>query len=282
MVVSVPSRQHLRRTLAVFALSVTGFGAAPAGAQDASPWVTDQHSAVRLIAGSRNDGVLLGGIAFKLHDEWKTYWRTPGDSGVPPRFDFSNSDNVASVTVLWPAPMQFPDGAGGTSFGYKHHLVLPLRIMAKQPDKPVTLRADISYAVCDKLCVPVEAKGEVAFASSASTEDATLLTALQAVPQPARIGDTNVLAVRAVKREGDKVIVEVAAPANTDTALFVEGPTLDWALPPPQLVNKTPEGHQRFSFALEGLPSGAKAEGAALKLTLVGGGHAYEIDTTLD
>src|ERR1700709_2953748 len=84
-------------------------------AQDASPWQRDGHSAVRLLAGSRSGPVLLGGIAFQLQPGWKTYWRTPGDSGVPPRFDFSKSDNVEAVMVLWPAPLKFDDGAGGHS-----------------------------------------------------------------------------------------------------------------------------------------------------------------------
>jgi DsbC/DsbD-like thiol-disulfide interchange protein len=99
-----------------------------ARAQDASPWAQDDHSAVRLLAGSRSGAVVLGGVAFRLQPGWKTYWRTPGDSGVPPRFDFSKSDNVEAVTVLWPAPRPFPDGAGGTSLGYKDQVVLPLRI----------------------------------------------------------------------------------------------------------------------------------------------------------
>src|SRR3954467_11725511 len=87
-----------------------------AHAQDASPWQRDLHSAVRLLAGSRSGTVLLGGISFQLQPGWKTYWRTPGDSGVPPRFDFSKSENVEAVTVLWPAPAKFEDGAGGYSF----------------------------------------------------------------------------------------------------------------------------------------------------------------------
>ena len=79
---------------------------------------------------------------FSLQPGWKTYWRTPGDSGVPPRFDFSKSENVEAVTVLWPAPTKFDDGAGGHSLGYHDQVVLPLRIVAKNADKPVTLRAD--------------------------------------------------------------------------------------------------------------------------------------------
>ena len=149
-----------------------------ARADDASPWQRDGHSAVRLLAGSRSGAVLLGGIAFQLQQGWKTYWRIPGDSGVPPRFDFSKSDNVEAVTVMWPAPLKFDDGAGGHSIGYHGQIVLPLRIVPKAPDKPVTLRAEINYAVCEKLCVPVEANVELGFNNVASTEDANLRAAL--------------------------------------------------------------------------------------------------------
>src|ERR1700752_4360996 len=143
---------------------------AAARAEDASPWQKDGHSAVRLLAGSRSGAVLLGGVAFQLQPGWKTYWRTPGDSGVPPRFDFSKSDNVEAVTVMWPAPLKFDDGAGGHSIRYHHHIVLPPPIGPRAPQKPVTLRAEINYAVCEKLCIPVEASAELGFNNVASTE----------------------------------------------------------------------------------------------------------------
>jgi DsbC/DsbD-like thiol-disulfide interchange protein len=279
MIVTVP----LRAAFAVAAIFSVASLATEVRADDASPWQQDAHSAVRLLAGSRSGAVLLGGIAFQLQDGWKTYWRTPGDSGVPPRFDFSKSDNVEAVTVMWPAPRQFDDGAGGTSLGYKHQVVLPLRIVAKNPDKPLVLRADINYAVCEKLCVPVEAKAELAFASVASTEDATLSEALNAVPKPANIGDPIPFTIRDVKRDGNNnVLVDVTAPEGRDLSLFVEGPTPDWALPVPKLVEHSPPGVKRFSFELDGLPPGAKAEGAALKLTLVGGDKSYEFNINLN
>ncbi|MGY4476084.1 protein-disulfide reductase DsbD domain-containing protein [Bradyrhizobium sp. USDA 3364] len=279
MIVTVP----LRAAFGVAAILSVAFAAAQVRADDASPWQQDTHSAVRLLAGSRSGAVLLGGIAFQLQDGWKTYWRTPGDSGVPPRFDFSKSDNVDAVTVMWPAPRQFDDGAGGISLGYKHQVVLPLRIVAKNPDKPVVLRADISYAVCEKLCVPVEAKAELAFASVASTEDAALSEALNAVPKPANIGDPTPFTIRDVKRDGkNNVLVDVAAPETKDLSLFVEGPTPDWALPVPKLVEHSPPGVKRFTFELDGLPPGAKADGAALKLTLVGGEKSYEFNINLN
>jgi DsbC/DsbD-like thiol-disulfide interchange protein len=253
-----------------------------ARAEDSSPWQRDAHSAVRLLAGSRSGGVLLGGIAIQLEAGWKTYWRTPGDSGVPPRFDFSKSDNVEAVTVLWPAPMKFDDGAGGHSLGYKKQVVLPLRIVAKNNDKPVTLRAHISYAVCEKICIPVEATSELTFASVASTEDSNLSAALDAVPKPANVGDPTPVTVRDVRREGKNVLVDVTAPDSKDVHLFVEGPTPDWALPIPKLLENSPPGVKRFAFELDGLPPGAKPEGAALKLTLVGGERAYEFNVNLN
>src|SRR5438876_3617166 len=278
MVVIVPMRAlGFAATLLASSLAIE------ARAQDASPWQRDGHSAVRLLAGSRSGAILLGGIAFQLESGWKTYWRTPGDSGVPPRFDFSKSENIEAVTVLWPAPTKFDDGSGGYSLGYHNQVVLPLRIVAKNADKPVTLRAGINYAVCEKLCIPVEAIAELAFASVASTEDSALFAALDTVPKPANIGDPNPLTIRDVKRDGkSSVLVDVAAPDAKDVSLFVDGPTPDWALPVPKPLEHSPPGVKRFAFELEGLPPGAKPEGAALKLTLVGGDRAYEFNINLE
>jgi DsbC/DsbD-like thiol-disulfide interchange protein len=277
MTVIVPIR-------AGFAAAVIASSFMPqAQAQDSSPWVKDGHSAVRLLAGSRSGAVLLGGIAIQLQPGWHTYWRNPGDSGVPPRIDFSKSENIEAVTILWPAPAKFADGAGGISLGYLKQVVLPLRIVAKNADKPVTLRADISYAVCEKLCIPVEASTELAFTSVASTEDSALSAALDTVPKPATIGDPNPLTIRDVKREGkNSVLVDVAAPDGKDVSLFVEGPTPDWALPVPKLLEHGPPGVKRFAFDLDGLPPGANPDGAALKLTLVGGERAYEFNVNLN
>src|ERR1700722_12558977 len=282
MIIEVPLRAALGIGLAIFASSLAN----EARAQDASPWQRAGHSAVRLLAGSRSGSVLLGGIAMQLEPGWKTYWRSPGDSGVPPRFDFSKSDNVEAVTVLWPAPTKFDDGAGGHSLGYHNQIVLPLRIVAKNADKPVTLRADITYAVCEKICIPVQANADLAFASVASTEDSALFAPLDPVPtgpKPASIGDPNPLTIRDVKREGKStVLVDVVAADSKPVNLFVEGPTPDWGLPIPELLEHSPPGVKRFAFELDGLPPGAKPDGAALKLTLVGGERSYEFNINLD
>jgi DsbC/DsbD-like thiol-disulfide interchange protein len=279
MIATVP----MRAALGVAAMIVAASFSFDARAEDASPWQRDGHSAVRLLAGSRSGAVLLGGVAFQLQQGWKTYWRTPGDSGVPPRFDFSKSDNIEAVTVLWPAPQKFDDGAGGFSLGYHDQVVLPLRIVAKSADKPVTLRADINYAVCEKICIPVEASAEIAINSVASTEDSALFAALDTVPKPASVGDPNPLTIRDVKHVSkSEVLVDVVTPDARPVNLFVEGPTPDWGLPVPKLVENSPPGVKRFSLQLDGVPPGVNPDGAALKLTLVGGDRSYEFNINLD
>ena len=284
MIVAIPLRAALGFALAALTSSLAiEARAEDASPKDASPWQRGMHSAVRLLAGSRSGSVLLGGISVQLDPGWKTYWRTSGDSGVPPRFDFSKSDNIEAVTVLWPAPTKFDDGAGGTSLGYYNQVVLPLRIVPKNSEKPVTLRTEISYAVCEKICIPVEASAELAFASVASTEDSVLSAALDAVPKPASVGDPNPLTIRDVKRDGKStVLVDVVAPDARTVNLFVEGPTPDWALPVPKLLGHGPPGVKRFAFELDGVPPGTNPEGAALKLTLVNGERSYEFNINLE
>src|SRR5579863_4162192 len=126
----------VRLTIAVIACAAAS---APAWAQDASDWDTQPHTAVRLIAGATSKTskplILLAGIEIKLDAGWHTYWHDPGDTGVPPTFDFSGSDNVKTATVMWPAPEQFPDGAGGQSIGYVDHIILPLRVAREDAAK---------------------------------------------------------------------------------------------------------------------------------------------------
>src|SRR5258707_272049 len=123
---------------------------ADARADDASNWDNDLYSATRLLPGTalkdRGTAVLRAGIEIKLDPGWKTYWRYPGDSGIPPRFDFSGSSNVKSAVVAWPVPKRFADGAG-MSIGYDGGVIFPVRVVPENPDRPVSLRMKIDYAV---------------------------------------------------------------------------------------------------------------------------------------
>jgi DsbC/DsbD-like thiol-disulfide interchange protein len=269
-------RRLFRFSVTVACLSSLNVVAAMAA--DASDWSQSQHSAVRLIAGTSPTGradVLRAGVEVKLAPGWKTYWRYPGDSGVPPHFDFTRSRNVAAIEVAWPAPHRFTE-AGGEVIGYKDGLILPLRVKPANAAEPVELDLKLDYAICEKLCVPVEATARLALQGGASDQDEALAAAEQRVPRPVALGEGSP-AIIAVRREGERVVVDVAAPADMTIDLFAEGPTPDWALPLPQPVPGPDDGIRRFAFALDGLPPGAIADGAALRLTLVSPKKAIEV-----
>jgi DsbC/DsbD-like thiol-disulfide interchange protein len=250
-------------------------------AETASAWNGDSRSAMRLIAGSTHGAVLRAGVEIKLAPGWKTYWRYPGDSGVPPQFDFSASENVKSADVAWPAPLRFTDAEGST-IGYKDNVILPLRIVPTDASRPVVLKLKLDYAICERLCIPVDAKAELTLPGASPEGDAALIASEKRVPRKIELGAKAPLAIASVKRDGGRIIAEVAAPADTAISLFAEGPTADWALPLPEPAEGAPAGLKRFTFALEGLPPGAKPEGATLTLTAVAGDAAIETTFRLD
>jgi DsbC/DsbD-like thiol-disulfide interchange protein len=256
----------------------------PALAADASSWDGTERAAVRLIAGTaRAEGgatIQRAGIEIRLAPGWKTYWRYPGDSGLPPRFDFSKSRNVKSVNVRWPAPQRLVDESG-VSIGYKHDVIFPLDVTAQDAAKPVMLALKIDYAVCEKLCVPADGKAELTLTGKSGENAGKLRHSETLVPKKAALGDDTTPSIRAGKREGSRIIVDVAAPSSR-IELFAEGPTPDWALPVPSPVAGAPGGQQRFAFELDGLPPGAKPDGATVTLTAVADEQAVEVPFRLD
>src|SRR5260370_41304100 len=118
MIVIVPMRAALGFAATLFASSLFApCLASEARAQDASLWQRDMHSAVRLLAGSRSGAVLLGGIGFQLQPGWKTYWRTPPDSGGAPRLHIPQTEDSETRTGLWAAPTQIDERAARQSLG---------------------------------------------------------------------------------------------------------------------------------------------------------------------
>lgn len=127
--------------------------ALPAFAQAYEP--TEPLISVEVIDGWETaDGTRMMGLRLSVAEEWKTYWRAPGDSGVPPLFDWSGSDNLRSAQILWPRPEVF-DSFGMRALGYSGEVVLPVEIMPEDPDQPVTLSGQAELGMCREICVSV-------------------------------------------------------------------------------------------------------------------------------
>lgn len=242
-----------------------------------------QGAQVQLMSGAVADGVADAGIEVRLAPGWKTYWRYPGDSGVPPALAWGQSQNVAEVAMSWPAPRRFADGGGGYSIGYKGAVLFPLKVRLADPAKPARLVVAFDFAVCEKLCMPARADLTLDIPARGRPDGARILAARAAVPEGRAFGAAQSPSVQKVELDAaatpPRLLVEVRAQSAT-ADLFAEGPDARWALP---LSQKTalPDGAARFVIPLEGLPPGEAAAGARLLLTLVDGQKAIETQVTV-
>ncbi|MEP5727843.1 MAG: protein-disulfide reductase DsbD domain-containing protein [Sulfitobacter sp.] len=138
----------MKSTLTAFAF--TALMSLPAGAQDQFEIpVTGEI----LPGWQQSDGSRMIGLRMKLAPGWKTYWRTPGDAGIPPRFAWSGSQNIASTSITWPTPSVFLT-SGMRTIGYTGDVVLPVVISPHRKGGPITLEAQLDIGVCADICVP--------------------------------------------------------------------------------------------------------------------------------
>jgi DsbC/DsbD-like thiol-disulfide interchange protein len=271
-----------RRAVLAFAALAMPVRALAAPVPAASAWVDGHRSRVRLLDAGRDDGALLAALEIELHPGFKTYWRTPGDSGVPPTFDWAASANVAAVEPLWPAPTRFED-AGGVSYGYHDRLVLPLRVRLREAGRPARLAGAVDYGVCNDICIP--ARAEVALELSGKGPlPAAVAQALARVPAPHPIDGDGPLAILAVAPQpGAKLLVSVRAPQGSTPTLFPEAPD-NWYLAAGAVVEAGSAGAaRRGTFTVEVAQRPRDAAGPVdLRFTLAAGERAVESVLRLD
>jgi DsbC/DsbD-like thiol-disulfide interchange protein len=110
---------------------------------------------LKVLSGWRTgNGTHMVGFQLRLAPGWKTYWRAPGDGGIPPRFDWQGSQNVATAAFHWPVPEVF-DQNGMRSIGYTNILVLPVELSLGVSNAPAQMRGRVQIGVCENICVPV-------------------------------------------------------------------------------------------------------------------------------
>ncbi len=111
---------------------------------------------VELIEGwRREDGTHMAGLHIQLAAGWKTYWRSPGDAGIPPRLQLSTrGGELESVAMHWPTPEVF-HANGMRSIGYSSDVVLPLRMTLSEGAGEVRLTGELEIGICEDICIPV-------------------------------------------------------------------------------------------------------------------------------
>lgn len=207
-------------------------------------------------------GPLQAGLEVRLQPGWKFYWRNPGEGGVPPRFDWSASRNLAAAEVAWPAPRRITIG-GVDLHGYSGEVVLPLTLKPQEAGKRVTLDLKLEYGICKDICILREDSLSRVLPAGAAVDAAAAakLARWQAeVPVPAAAAGIRLLSRQA--EPGRLVLLLDSGQPFAQPDLFVEGaPEVWFGRPEISLA----EGGKTVRFVVPVQPAEAAA---ALPLTL--------------
>jgi DsbC/DsbD-like thiol-disulfide interchange protein len=205
----------------------------------------------------------LAGLLIELDEGWKTYWRMPGDSGIPPEFDWSRSHNLAGVEVLFPVPRRYHDAAGET-IGYKHRVVLPLEIEAANAALPVALELRLFFGTCRDVCIPGEARASLELGRQNGNAREIAEVAAWRARIPVAVPD----AVRRARLEASSLVLDLAEPAED---VFVESDTLAYFRAP-----EFASGGRVARLSFIGLKDPTALSGRPVRITLRRGDRGLE------
>jgi DsbC/DsbD-like thiol-disulfide interchange protein len=214
-------------------------------------WSEVQGGAVRLISsGPLEKDHYLAGLEFLLEPGWHTYWRYPGEAGIPPLVTLVDSENLKDFEILYPTPERYSDGFS-ESIVYHHGIVLPIRISPEDPNEKVRLSFEIFFGICSDICVPGDADLTLEFNPNAQVDKlaARLISRdLATVPNAASVDG---LRVESVALSGDRLVIVANVGDASSADLFAEGPEGSF-IGLPKLINHT-DGIATWNLSTKGL-----------------------------
>ena len=249
---------------------ITAFSVAlalPAAAQ-----VPDDLAQAAVLTGWRDaDGRHVAGLSIRLAPGWKTYWRAPGDGGIPPAFNWSGSSNIAGVDVHFPVPEVFHQN-GLRSIGYSDQVLFPLLISTSDRSAPVRLRGEIELGVCEEVCIPVTLRIDADLAPGGARSE-TLNAALRDRPAAGGTMACDITPISDGLLVG--VVTEMKPAPGEEVAIVEAGETGVWI----SQAEVSRDGHS-LRAEVEMVPPSAQPFALArsdVRLTVLSGGEAVEI-----
>jgi DsbC/DsbD-like thiol-disulfide interchange protein len=224
------------------------------------------------------DGTHMAGLRLSLAPGWKTYWRAPGDAGIPPSFDWAGSANLDGVEIAWPVPEIF-DQNGMRTIVYADEVVLPLRVAPARPGEAVQLSAEIALGVCEDICIPAQISVAGELPAGAARPDPAIAAALAARPLSAEeAGVRHVTCRMEATERGLALTAEIEMPraALTEAAVIEPGDPQIWASEP-ELARLAPDVLAAASRMEHMSGEGFAIDRGAVRITLLGDGTAVEI-----
>ena len=171
-------------------------------------WAETEGGAMRIVATRTADGGVDGVLEVMLDPGWKTYWRDPGDGGIPPMLTLDGKD----VALAFPAPERIEDN-GQVFSGYHTSVSLPFHLAEAGSG---TLNFDAFIGLCREVCIPFQANLPI---RPDDRDGARIENARKALP--AQAGDDR---FSVSGRDGDVLALARSAPVPSGSELFVAPP----------------------------------------------------------
>lgn len=224
----------------------------------------DKPYRVSLVGDAFDGTAWHTGVRIELAPGWKTYWRMPGDAGIPPEFTWQPS-LPAKVEVQFPAPSRHVDKSGET-VGYESEVIFPVTVTPERPEA-LDLTLDLFFAVCKDICIPAQAQASIALGTGGRDPlgSARVEAARAAVPAA---GDA--VTAAEIVTEGGKPVLKLTVKERPED-IFVETTTSAYFHAP--VLSE--DGHEA-RLAISNLGDPAKLKGAALTITYLIGGKGHE------
>ena len=238
---------------------------------------TDHDTTLTVLSGwTAPDGSQMVGLRIDMAQGWKTYWRAPGDAGIPPQVSWAGSQNIASAAFHWPVPEVFYEG-NLRSIGYTETVTVPMQIYPDTNGREMRLSGTLDIGVCDEICVPVSLPFDVAITPS-TTRDAAIVAALvnrPATASEARIGSVTCAIEPA--SDGVQITARVDVPSTVQPqAVIVEtADPMIWVSEPDMTRAGRTLTAQADLIHVTGDPFMVDRSG--IRITLLSGGAAVDI-----
>lgn len=188
------------------------------------------------------------GLQLTHQPDWHTYWRNPGDSGLPITVQWTLPAGISAGDIAWPLPKKIPIG-NLANYGFDGTVLLPVPLTISQDFKPgltnneIEVKLKANWLVCRKECIPEEGEFalKVPVKGSMAANSVAFNKAFEAKPKPV-LGSTGILPDSSVLIDGHVIKLTVQG-----LPLALRGKTLEFFPETPEVIETAAQWTQSWN-----------------------------------
>lgn len=244
-------------------------------------WASSEHVRARLLSAIDTAGPqksFEAALELEMEEGWHIYWRIPGDAGLPPRFDWTSSENVEETSLFWPAPTRNIELDFHT-FGYNAPVTFPLQITLSNPSSPTQIKLHLEVMACKDICVPQTLETSLSLEPGDGHDSAMKSVIHSAKKTVPAMENTTTIGIDTIVLGPEALVISTHAAnglENADVFAYVEN--TPFTIPPVIHIDKNDQTKAMITlpkpYGVADLP--AFAAGKMLHITLTSGRHAVE------